>query len=628
MQSDDESILTDLEDELEDDEDEVSATQKGRKRSGGAYKLRNALKPPRATTYTAQALYQQIHNGDIELDPEYQRGVVWHKEKQIKLIDSILRNFYIPPIIFAYHCDDDGAETRICIDGKQRLTSIHLFMDGIIPHKDHYTSELLWFKDNGDGKTKKTILPEKYRKIFSNKQIVCVEYLELRDQDERDIFRRVQLGVALTAAEKMNVIATPRTEFIRLLMSRFLTEDTLGNPEIPWSHARGTDFKCLALSVFCISRLGGAAFPGSAQLESWLSETKGDSARFGSKSGRSRAKEADDGDYDEREGIPLAESFKKKVLETFDTLAQLINDKKYNQAFRPCSAAEKISPLEMTGIPILIYSVYVAPPPCSPARGDDRVSLQRLSDLILLMRAYLHKTHKDVRLNSRVGKDMLQFCIDAAKDPNQFFQENSALMGWKGAKGISARASTSSAATTSTSAAAKRKKGATKDEEDEDYKETPKRTRTRVSQTARKSTGGKPSSAKAGAASASTSTGARESPPNPQMLPSPGPGSTPVSQSFPAIAATQPDVKRESVPPNSQQQVYPYPHAQWESNMALLSQMPVQMDPSMIAAYMARMGQQQQTQYQFQPPVMSQSPGSGGGGSGGGGGGGGGQGTG
>jgi hypothetical protein len=59
----------------------------------------------------------QIHSSDINLEPEYQRGmssaqslrirwsymfiaVVWPEAKQIGIIDSILRNFYIPPVIF------------------------------------------------------------------------------------------------------------------------------------------------------------------------------------------------------------------------------------------------------------------------------------------------------------------------------------------------------------------------------------------------------------------------------------------------------------------------------------------------------------------------------------------------
>ena len=44
--------------------------------------------------------------------------VVWPENKQIGLIDSIFRNFFIPPVIFAVH-NDGGEETRVCVDGKQ-----------------------------------------------------------------------------------------------------------------------------------------------------------------------------------------------------------------------------------------------------------------------------------------------------------------------------------------------------------------------------------------------------------------------------------------------------------------------------------------------------------------------------
>jgi len=53
--------------------------------------------------------------------------VVWPETKQIMIIDSIFRNFYIPPVIFAVKVHDDGSETKTCIDGKQRLTSIHRY---------------------------------------------------------------------------------------------------------------------------------------------------------------------------------------------------------------------------------------------------------------------------------------------------------------------------------------------------------------------------------------------------------------------------------------------------------------------------------------------------------------------
>lgn len=53
------------------------------------------------------------------------------------------------------------------------------------------TAEKLWFK-GVTGTTrgaKRKIMPEKYRKVFANKQIVCVEYHEISEEDEREVFQ-------------------------------------------------------------------------------------------------------------------------------------------------------------------------------------------------------------------------------------------------------------------------------------------------------------------------------------------------------------------------------------------------------------------------------------------------------
>jgi len=46
------------------------------------------------------------------------------------------------------------------------------------------------------------ILPEKIKEEFRNKQLVCYEFMNLTDAQERDLFQRVQKGVQLTKAEQ------------------------------------------------------------------------------------------------------------------------------------------------------------------------------------------------------------------------------------------------------------------------------------------------------------------------------------------------------------------------------------------------------------------------------------------
>ncbi|KAI0357156.1 hypothetical protein OH77DRAFT_1519592 [Trametes cingulata] len=375
MLSDWESSLTELSSSEEEEEFRPSRSAKKKKPPVKEYKVTNRLQPPRTTSYSAKSLYDQIVDNTIQLDPEYQRDVVWTETKQVGLIDSLLRNFYIPPVIFAVKRQDDGTETRTCIDGKQRLTSIQLFMDGLIPHRDNETNKKYWYKDSP--REKRVLLPKSLRQAFANKQIVCVEYDDLTDDQEREIFQRVQLGVALTAAERMQAIPGPWPALIREVQSIVLGDEGFGE-DLQWGHDRGRDFQCLATIIHLIDSHPSTVFPGGARLEKWLSASK-----------------------------PVPAKTREAVLETFRIFIALVKDKRYNTAF---SKPARVSPIEFTMIGALIY------------RFRRKYSLNQLSSAIWLMRADVRKHHIDIRSNGKVTKTMFRFIengldtVDLASD--------------------------------------------------------------------------------------------------------------------------------------------------------------------------------------------------------------------
>lgn len=49
------------------------------------------------------------------------------------LIDSILTGHHVPEIVLAKTYDELGEAFYVCVDGKQRLSSIQRFLDGMIP---------------------------------------------------------------------------------------------------------------------------------------------------------------------------------------------------------------------------------------------------------------------------------------------------------------------------------------------------------------------------------------------------------------------------------------------------------------------------------------------------------------
>ncbi|KAF8516507.1 hypothetical protein JB92DRAFT_3310266 [Gautieria morchelliformis] len=366
----DDSDLT----ELSYEENAVQATKAKESKKKMGYRLRNVLKPGRTTQYTAKALYDQIHDNDINLDPEYQRDVVWSEAKQIGLIDSIFRNFYVPPIIFAVTTEDDGTEKRVCIDGKQRLTSIQKFIGGLIPHRDAFTNEKLWFIDSTTG-PKRRLLPPQYKTLFQNKQIVCIEYSELPPDLEREVFQRVQMGMALTTAEKMQAISGPWPDLVREITNEYhLGVDGISE-NMDLNHARARDFQNLAQLIYCVDQLPGQVQGTTMQVEKWLSREDGPS-----------------------------EGFRKRIHDVFKTFRDIARDK---QLKAPLKKPSRVAPAEFIMIGILI------------AMFKDRFSLPQLSQAIGTLRTETRAVHADVRANAKVFKTMFQLLSKQIPDSPQ-----------------------------------------------------------------------------------------------------------------------------------------------------------------------------------------------------------------
>lgn len=91
------------------------------------------------TTLSIASFHEQNQLNKYNYEPPYQRRSVWTDEKQSYFIDSILRNFPIPPIFLHRKIDSDTGKTTFdVIDGKQRLTAIARFIGNEIPAANEY----------------------------------------------------------------------------------------------------------------------------------------------------------------------------------------------------------------------------------------------------------------------------------------------------------------------------------------------------------------------------------------------------------------------------------------------------------------------------------------------------------
>jgi uncharacterized protein DUF262 len=144
-----------------------------------------------------QTLLSQIEDRSLILNPEFQRARVWDRARQSRLIESLLLNIPIPPCFFA----EDPDETRVVVDGQQRLRAIYEFT------RSQYALTGLQVRSDLNGDRWEDLGPRDARKIHRRvmRTIVITEH---SDPDIRfEIFQRLNTGgVPLTSQEIRNAI--------------------------------------------------------------------------------------------------------------------------------------------------------------------------------------------------------------------------------------------------------------------------------------------------------------------------------------------------------------------------------------------------------------------------------------
>lgn len=75
-----------------------------------------------ARDWTVETVAQQIRQGNIDLDPSFQRRNAWGDQRRSRLIESFILNFPVPQIVLAEN--PHKKKTFVVIDGKQRLMTV------------------------------------------------------------------------------------------------------------------------------------------------------------------------------------------------------------------------------------------------------------------------------------------------------------------------------------------------------------------------------------------------------------------------------------------------------------------------------------------------------------------------
>lgn len=192
--------------------------------------------------------------GRIDMEPFYQReGDIWNLDKQQLLIDTIINQFDVPKIYLHKYVQPIEGDNKIheyaVIDGKQRLTAIWRFIDGIFPLSKDF--EYIRSDDSEPIAAANLTYADLARKYPNLKtdfdsyalDVVCIETEEIELIEE--LFSRLNEAVPLSAPEKRNALPGPLSGAVRKI-----AQHPFFKTKLPFTNRRYRHYDLAAKMLF------------------------------------------------------------------------------------------------------------------------------------------------------------------------------------------------------------------------------------------------------------------------------------------------------------------------------------------------------------------------------------------
>lgn len=229
--------------------------------------------------YAVRTLMEMVIEGDLVLDPDYQRKYRWSDQKASRFIESIALNIPVPVFYFAE--ESDG--TFSVIDGQQRLTSLFRY---IKPQElnpvfgDDAPAELvlrdLKLRPDLNGK-QYSELDRTERALISKRPLRCIVVLNESDETLKfEVFERLNSGSAsLTDQEVRNCLYRgPMNELLKDLAQNKKFQELVSLPDASRKNMKDVE---LVLRFFAYRDLHeGTKYPDNytEYLNAFMEETR------------------------------------------------------------------------------------------------------------------------------------------------------------------------------------------------------------------------------------------------------------------------------------------------------------------------------------------------------------------
>jgi len=151
----------------------------------------------RTESRTVFDVVRRMEKGQYILDPDFQREFVWEADKQSKLIESAIMRIPLP--VFYLAEQEDGK--IVVVDGLQRLTTFHRFVEGKFPLRG-----LKGSSEAFNGSFFKDLAPKFQTRIEDTNLTLYLIDSKVPEQARLDIFDRVNSGVALSRQQMRNCL--------------------------------------------------------------------------------------------------------------------------------------------------------------------------------------------------------------------------------------------------------------------------------------------------------------------------------------------------------------------------------------------------------------------------------------